>query len=301
MLDLPLLKLPMPSSLIQWYPGHIAKAQQQLKEQLKGVDVVLEVLDARIPRSSCHPDLESWLQNKPRLRVLNKVDQIPAEIKRVWLDWFGHGEISIYPTNGRSGEGIRALRQGILRLGAAVNQRRQARGMRPRPIRAVVVGFPNVGKSALLNRLLGRRVVESAARPGVTRQLRWVRIGADLDLLDAPGIIPPLLDDQEAALKLAICDDIGQAAYTPELVAAWFLDLLLRLHDHAPEILGGRYGLTDWDHPGSILLDQIAGQRFQGDLQRTSQRLLTDYRKGLLGPLALELPPSPNPVDEQRH
>ncbi len=281
----------MPSSLIQWYPGHIAKAQQQLKEQLKLVDVVLEVLDARIPRSSCHPDLEGWVQNKPRLRVLNKVDQIPVDLKRSWLDWWGEDPISIYPTNGRSGEGIKALRHGILRLGSAVNQRRQERGMKPRPIRAVVVGFPNVGKSALLNRLLGKRVVESAARPGVTRQLRWVRIGADLELLDAPGIIPPLLEDQEVALKLAICDDIGQAAYTSELVAALFLDLVLDLHHQVSAILQQRYGLTDWEQPGSVLLDQIATHRFQGDLQRTSQRILTDYRKGLLGPLGLELPP----------
>lgn len=290
----------MPSSIIQWYPGHIAKAQQQLKNQLKLVDVVLEVLDARIPLSSCHPDLDSWLQNTPRLRVLNKVDQIAPQVKQGWLSWFRQGGVDTYATNGRSGEGIKALRLGILSLGAAVNCRRQERGMRPRPIRAVVVGFPNVGKSALLNRLLGRRVVESAARPGVTRQLRWVRIGADLELLDAPGIIPPQLDNQDAAVKLAICDDIGQAAYTAELVAALFLDLLTQLHEPSLPLLQERYGLTNWDQPGSILLDQLAHSRFQGDLQRTSQRVLTDYRKGLLGPLALEFPPAATPTPPDR-
>ncbi|MEN9223908.1 MAG: ribosome biogenesis GTPase YlqF, partial [Thermostichus sp. DRC_bins_24] len=197
----------MSSPAIQWYPGHIAKAIGQLRDQLQRVDVVIEVLDARIPLASRHPELGGWLGEKPRLLALNKVDCIEARDLKAWQDWFlrqglpgdGGQGVPVYPTNGQSGEGVNRLKQAVLQLGQSVNARRQQRGMRPRAIRAVVVGFPNVGKSALLNRLLGRRVADSAARPGVTRQLRWVRLGGELDLLDSPGIIPPSLPDQQAA------------------------------------------------------------------------------------------------------
>ncbi len=281
----------MSSPPIQWYPGHIAKAQQQLQDQLQRVDVVLEVIDARIPWSSRHPDLKTWMGTKARLLVLNKMDCISPEAVKAWCQWFQGQGVSIFPTQGQSGHGIASLKQAALDLGQSVNERRHKRGMKPRPIRAAVVGFPNVGKSAILNRLMGRRVVDSAARPGVTRQLRWVRLGQRLDLLDAPGIIPPVLNDQAAAVKLAICDDIGQASYTPDLIAADFLDLLKQIYPQAQSVLDQRYGLSEVTDPGSVLLAHIADLRYQGNQQRAAQQLLNDYRKGLLGPISLELPP----------
>jgi ribosome biogenesis GTPase A len=205
----------MSSPPIQWYPGHVAKALGQLREQLRLVDVAIEVVDARIPLASRHPELDKWLGQKPRLLALNRADSIAARDLKAWQEYFSQQGIPVYPTNGQSGQGVSRLKQAILQLGQSVNERRQRRGMRPRAVRAVVVGFPNVGKSALLNRLLGRRAVESAARPGVTRQLQWVRLGGELDLLDSPGILPPSLPDQRAATLLAICDDIGAAAYDP--------------------------------------------------------------------------------------
>jgi ribosome biogenesis GTPase A len=280
----------MSTPAIQWYPGHIAKAQQHLQQQLQRVDVVLEVLDARIPSSSRHPDLDSWIQGKPRVVVLNRADMIPVNLVKAWQHWYAAQDMALYPTNGQSGQGVDRVKQAALQLGSSVNQRRRQRGMQPRPIRAVVVGFPNVGKSALLNRLIGRRVAESAARPGVTRQLQWVRLGAELDLLDAPGIIPPALPDQTAAIKLAICDDIGQAAYTAELVAAAFFDLIAEVQPQALPTLQQRYQLQVWA-PGSILVDLLAEQRFHHQTERAAQQILNDYRKGLLGPLALEHPP----------
>ncbi|MCJ2542082.1 ribosome biogenesis GTPase YlqF [Thermostichus vulcanus] len=283
----------MSSPAIQWYPGHIAKAISQLREQLQRVDVVIEVLDARIPLASRHPELGQWLGEKPRVLALNRVDCVDPSALKAWQDWFTGQGIPVYPTNGQSGEGVNRLKQAILQLGQSVNARRQQRGMRPRAIRAVVVGFPNVGKSALLNRLLGRRVAESAARPGVTRQLRWVRLGGDLDLLDSPGIIPPLLPDQEAATKLAICDDIGEAAYTPELVAAHFLDHVRMVHPQAEAILQKRYGWSAGIPTGEVAVHELAERHYQGDLERAARQILNDYRKGLLGPLALELPSTP--------
>lgn len=279
----------MPSSIIQWYPGHIAKARQQLQEQLQRVDVVLEILDARIPLSSRHPELSQWIQNKPSLLLLNRADSISQDKVKTWCTWFRQQGIPIYPTNGQSGDGIQQVRAAALKLGAQVNERRKGRGLLPRPVRAAVVGFPNVGKSAILNRLVGQRMVDSAAKPGVTRQLRWVRLGSDLDLLDSPGIIPPFLDDQAAAAKLAICDDIGQAAYTAERVALELLQLLGETQ--VKPILGNRYGLEVSDGI-PFWITQLAEHKFHGSEERAARQMLQDYRKGYWGNLGLEDPPS---------
>ncbi|MEB3183181.1 MAG: GTPase, partial [Cyanobacteriota bacterium] len=194
------------------------------------------------------------------------------------------------------------------------------RGMKPRPVRALMLGFPNVGKSALINRLVRQKVVESARKAGVTRSLRWVRLGQDLDLLDAPGVLPPRLDDQQAALRLALCDDIGQAAYDTEAVALAFLRLLLALETQpasgvAPGVLERRYGVPlPLEAPAALQpqgrsqttgrqapvvsgpdpegwLAAAAATHTSGDGLRMAQRLLDDYRRSLLGPVSLELPP----------
>lgn len=226
------------SATIQWYPGHIAKAEKALREQLDRVDVVFEVRDARIPLATTHPKLSTWLDraNTPvgRVLVLNRVDAIAPVVRHGWERWFREqGEVP-YFTDAKRGKGVGAIARAAQAAGAAVNERRRKRGMRPRPIRAAVIGFPNVGKSALINRLLKRRVVESAAKPGVTRQLRWVRLSDDLDLLDAPGVLPANLVDQDAAVKLALCDDIGQAAYDNQQMAAELVELAIALADLSP-------------------------------------------------------------------
>ena len=144
---------------IQWYPGHIAKAERQLKEQLKRVDVVLEILDARIPLASHHPQIDNWIGSKPRIIVLNRMDMIPESTRQNWLKWFQLREKQPYFTNAKQGKGIKAILRAAKAVGVAMNQRRRDRGMRDRPVRAVVIGFPNVGKSALINRLVGRKAV----------------------------------------------------------------------------------------------------------------------------------------------
>ncbi|WP_414548937.1 ribosome biogenesis GTPase YlqF [Anabaena sp. CCY 0017] len=284
-------------NLIQWYPGHIAKAEKKLKEQLTRVDVVLEVRDGRIPLATHHPQIDEWVGDKPRVLVLNRLDMILPQVRSQWVDWFKrHGEVA-YSTNAKQGQGITAIAKAAQAAGIQLNQRRRDRGMLPRPVRAVVIGFPNVGKSALINRLLGKRVVESAARPGVTRSLRWVRISEHLELLDSPGIIPLRMGNQEAAIKLAICDDIGQASYDNQLVAAAFIDLLNELQETAghllpPSPLYTRYQLDPVMYTGESYLHALAEHRYKGDVERTARHLLTDFRKGLLGTIPLELPPS---------
>ena len=275
-------------ALIQWYPGHIAKAERELKEQLKKVDVVLEVIDARIPLASHHPQILEWIGSKPRIVVLNRVDMIPEKLAKEWLSWFRNQGIEAYGANAKQGEGVKAISKAAQAVGVAINEKRRSRGMQPRAVRAVVVGFPNVGKSALINRLLGRKIVVSARRAGVTRQLRWVRISDTLELLDAPGVIPLKLENQNDALKLAICEDIGEAAYENQLVASAFIDLLFSLNLSA--FLEDRYQVPPQEMTAESYLHQLASDRFQNDLEKTARQLLNDFRKGLIGTVPLELP-----------
>ena len=278
----------MSSPPIQWYPGHIAKAERALLEQLKRVDVVLEVRDARIPLSTHHPQVDQWIGQKGRILVMNRVDMIPPRAKEQWIEWFRDREIEPLFTDAQHGKGIEAIARATQIAGKQMNQRRLDRGMLTRPVRAVVIGFPNVGKSALINRLLNRRVVESARRAGVTRQLRWVRISEQMELLDAPGVLPNKLTDQQAAIKLAICDDIGEAAYDNQRVAASLVDLL----QSSSAALEARYGLAIADLTGESYLKMLAELKYKEDVERTARQILTDFRKGNLGAIALEFPPN---------
>ncbi|MCS6782641.1 MAG: ribosome biogenesis GTPase YlqF [Gloeomargarita sp. SKYBB_i_bin120] len=282
----------MPLSPVQWYPGHMARAVQALREHLQRVDVVVEVRDARIPASSTHPLLQQVAASG--LVVLNRRDQIPPAVGQQWLAALQTPERPVLLTEARQGQGLEQLRRALAQVGERVNSRRQRRGMLPRAVRVAVVGCPNVGKSALINRLLGRRVTASAAKAGVTRQCQWVRLGGDLELLDTPGLLPPRLDDQQAAVHLAICDDISEAVYDHALVACALLVRLWELPSQArqpPDGLQRRYRLDPQAHTPESFLAALAERDFRGDLHRCAQKLLQDFRQGFLGQIALELPP----------
>ena len=287
----------MSSPPIQWYPGHIAKAEQQLRRHLDKVDLVIEVRDARIPLATGHPHLNRWINGKQHLLVINRRDMVTAAARTAWEAWFkGQGQRTVW-CDAKAGTGVKQVQQAAIRAGDQLNERRRNRGMRPRPVRALTLGFPNVGKSALINRLVRQKVVASARRAGVTRTLRWVRLGQDLDLLDAPGVLPPRLDDQQAALHLALCDDIGQAAYDGELVAQAFLRRLIALRSQEAagvnlDVLEGRYGVpSDGEQLDPAHWLELAARRHtSGDTSRMAQRLLDDFRKSALGSIALELP-----------
>ena len=287
----------MNKQLIQWYPGHIAKAEKQLKEHISKVDLIFEVRDARIPIATSHPYLQKWLRGKKQLLVINRKDMINREAYQVWDKKFrSEGKVPWWG-NAKAGTGVSQLKQAAIRAGQELNQRRLERGMKNRAIRVLTLGFPNVGKSALINRLVQKKVVSSSRKAGVTRSLRWVRLGQDLDLLDAPGVLPPRLEDQKAALKLAICDDIGQAAYDTEQVAINFMSLLEKLESMKEAgiksmCLQNRYGifLNESIKDRSSWLLSAAERHTSGDTMRMSQRLLDDFRKNLLGNISLELP-----------
>jgi ribosome biogenesis GTPase A len=274
---------------IHWYPGHIARAQRQLQEQLKKVDVVLEVRDARIPLATHHPFVETWIGTKMHLLIFNRVDMITPEVRLAWTQWFKSQGQTIYFSDAREGNGVAAIMKAAQVAGIAINQRRKERGMLPRAVRAVVIGYPNVGKSALINRLLKKRIVESARKPGVTRQLRWVRISEELELLDAPGIIPGRLNNQAAAIKLAICDDIGEASYDRQRVTAAMVDLIKDLGYSQNLIV--KYDIDPLTMTGEDYIRAIADKQYLGDMERSAHNLLNNFRTGGLGSINLDVPP----------
>ncbi len=282
--------------LIQWYPGHIAKAEKQLTKNISKVDLIIEVRDARIPISTSHPHLERWIDNKKHLLVINRKDMISKEAIQKWDNWFKAKGEHPWWCNAQNGSGIALIKAAAIQLGQELNERRISRGMRYRPVRALTLGFPNVGKSALINRLVNKKVVASSRRAGVTKSLRWVRVGQKLDLLDAPGVLPPKLENQKAALRLAICDDIGQAAYDIESVAIAFLKLLCTQEsiqtDFNRELIKSRYGISLGNSGEDFhkWLEDAANRHTSSDLRRMAQKVLDDFRKLSLGQISLELP-----------
>ena len=276
---------------IQWYPGHIAKAERQLKKNLSKVDLVIEVRDARIPIASSHARFEKWTTGKKHILVINRQDMIIPEDKTNWHKWFKEKNLDPLWCNAKSGIGISRIKQAAIQSGYEINKRRVFRGMQKRPIRALLLGFPNVGKSALINRLVDKKVAASSRRAGVTKSLQWVRIGNEIDLLDAPGILPPKIDDQDSAILLAICDDIGEASYDNEIIATKFLKILEGFNNKYINNLNERYGIEYLqNNNGYDWLKAAANIHTSSDTNRMAQRLLDDFRKKFLGKISLEKP-----------
>lgn len=279
-------------NMVQWYPGHIAKAERDLKEQLKAVDIVLEVRDGRCPMSTRHPEIPDWIGNKPRVVLINRKDMVPEADRTAWNRYFSERGHDVQWTTGNQGDGVERVMQQAATVGVKLNEKRAARGLRPRAVRAVVIGFPNVGKSALINRLMGKRVADSAPKPGVTRQLRWARIGGDIDLLDAPGIIPMSFKDQIAAQRLAMCNDIGEASYIDSLVASAFLATVAKLPSGRAigKRITERYKINVEDYQEEEYVHALGDKMFNGEPERAGQRILKDFRTMALGRICLEQP-----------
>ena len=282
---------------IQWYPGHIAKAERKLSEIIDRVDLVIEVRDARIPLSTGHPHLNQWIKNKKHILVINKSDMISPIAITNWTKWFNKNKIFPLWCDAKRGNGIKEICASAKDSRVSIDDRRLSRGMRIRPIRALTLGFPNVGKSALINRIANKRVVESARKAGVTRNLRWIRLENGIDLLDAPGVIPPDLKDQQSALNLALCDDIGEAAYEIESVAIEFIKIISKLkRDKNSNIsvtkISNRYGVdfTKGLENPSEWINTAAIKHTSGNRRRMAHKLLEDYRNQMLGKIALEVP-----------
>ena len=260
------------------------------------VDVVVELRDSRVPHATTHPSLPTWVGSRGHVLVLNRIDSVPPRALDAWADHLRSlGGPEPLLVDARKGSGVPELKKAILKAGQKVNERRKRRGINPRPIRAAILGYPNVGKSALINRLVGRRKTKSENRPGVTRGFTWVRIDPQVQLLDSPGIIPAKQVEQSAAYHLAMCDDIGNAAYDTRGVAAALFERMVLVSEHKPtfarlDTLKERWGVPLECTSGEDYLDKLADARFTGDVQRAATTLLKDFRSGLIGPLCIEFP-----------
>ena len=272
---------------IHWYPGHIAKAEKKLKELINLVDVVIEVLDARIPESSVYPDIKKLLGEKPRLIVLNKADLAEDAALSKWIDFYqqktGYPVIASCASKNND---ISIIVNKITELAKPKIDKLVAKGLLPRPARVMVVGMPNVGKSSIINKLIKKGKTKVGAKAGVTRQQQWVRVNPKIDLLDTPGIIPVKQENQLKAAKLAMVNSVSENAYENEEVASELLAILAQKY---PESVKKYYNLSE-----NISVEEIAKSRnwivknSEPDIVRTSVMILTDFRYGRIGKFILD-------------
>jgi len=275
---------------IHWYPGHIAKAQKQLKEKLNLVDVIIEVIDSRIPYSSRYKDIEKLCPNKKRLILMNKSDLSDENFNKNWAKVIEKQTKSkVLVTNLSKKNDIKLITNILVELSQDIMQKRLSKGLQIRPVRTMVVGMPNTGKSSTINRLVGRAKTKTGAKAGVTRQQQWVRINDKIELLDTPGIIPTVQDDQFQAAKLAMVNSIGDNAYEAEYVAFELLKILEKLYESE---VRNYYNLEN----DEINLDSIALKRNwvikggEADIKRAALTVLSNFREGKIGKFTIERP-----------
>lgn len=273
---------------IHWYPGHIAKAERALKEKLNLVDVVIEVLDARIPISSSYNDIKKLLGDKPRLLLLNKSDLVDKEELKRWVKILAEEtSCPVLSVDTKSFKCVPQIEKIVQKLSEPRIQAIMAKGLLRRPARVVVVGLPNVGKSSIINKLTKSSKTKVGAKAGVTRQQQWVRINPNIDLLDTPGIIPMKQDDQMKAKKLAFVNSVSENAYSVELVAKELLDLVSQNEKYA-QIFKDYYGV------GNLTVEDIAIKRnwlrnsAEPDTERCAGYVMKDFRDGKIGKFILD-------------
>lgn len=277
-------------STINWYPGHIAKAERRLKEQVGLVDVIIEILDARIPMSSKYFEIENLIGNKPRLLVLNKFDLADPTQSTRWKEYLAEKTgLPVLLTSSNSPKDLSNIVSVASNLGKEKIAQIMAKGMLPRPTRAMVIGMPNVGKSSIINKLIKKGKTKVGAKAGVTRINQWVRINPKLELLDTPGIIPMKLEDQERAVKLAIMNSISDNAYDNLEVSQALLSLIYTKY---PKMIMNYYNLKNIEITPT--LDDIAMARNwlllggMPDTNRSASLILSDFRHGKIGRVTLD-------------
>lgn len=279
---------------IQWFPGHMSKTRRMIQNNLKYIDVVVEILDARIPFSGRNPNFNDILKNKPRIIILNKYDLADKAVTDSWINAYAKAGIKVIPISCSTGCGINKLAPAARELMHDRLEREKSKGI-SRPVKIMMVGIPNVGKSTLINRLVGKNKAEAGNRPGVTKTEQWVRILDGLELLDTPGLLPPKFEDQELAKKLACTGAIKDEIINTELLSYYLLEYL---RDNYKELLCTRYKLTDdiSQMQGYEILEYIGqkrGFRISGgeiDTERAANMVLDEFRSCKIGNITLEKP-----------
>ena len=278
---------------IQWYPGHMTKTRRQIEADLKLVDAVCEIVDARIPISSRNPDIDAICGGKPRILVLNRMDLADPNATQRWASYFRKKGISVLATDCKSRKGIADFTPTARAACAEKLQRDGARGMN-RPLRVMVVGIPNVGKSTLINQISGRKGAKAENRPGVTRGKQWVTVDSGLQLLDTPGILWPKFDDPEVGMMLAYTGAVKEGVIDIEELACRLMELL---HKYYPKVLLERYKVEAPENTPGWELVELAGRKRgylisggEVNTERMSKMLLDEFRSGKLGKFTLEMP-----------
>lgn len=279
---------------IQWFPGHMTKAQRMIEENIKLVDAVCEILDARIPRSSRNPDIDRLAAGKPRLVILNRCDLADPAVTKEWIAHFREQGLSVLETDARSGKGISGFSSAVRTLLSDKLAEYERKGQGGRGLKVMILGIPNVGKSTFINKVAGRKAAVAGDKPGVTRGRQWISIDRSLDLLDTPGILWPKFDSQEVGEMLAVTNAIKSDVLDRETLAANFM---LRLREMYPDAISERYGIDpNGEENGFELLEQAAKRRGfliskgEYDIERMANTLLDEYHSGKLGRLSLERP-----------
>ncbi len=278
---------------IQWYPGHMTKTRRQIEADLKQVDAVCEIVDARIPVSSRNPDIDSICGAKPRVIVLNRIDLADPNATKKWAEYFKKKGMAVVCTDCKSRKGIAEFTPAVRLACKEKLDRDAARGMN-RPVRLMVVGIPNVGKSTLINQVSGRKGAKAENRPGVTRGKQWVTVDSGLQLLDTPGILWPKFEDPEVGMMLAYTGAVKEGVIDMEELACRLMELLLKFY---PQTLAERYKVeAEPGTPGWELLE-MAGRnrgylmaRAEVNTERMAKVLLDEFRSGKLGKFTLEMP-----------
>ena len=288
---------------IQWYPGHMTKARRMMQENIKLVDLIIELVDARAPLSSRNPDIDELGKGKSRLILLNKADLADEKSSGAWSEWLQARGCYVVKLDSRSKSGMKSVQAAIQEACREKTERDRRRGILNRPVRAMVVGIPNVGKSTFINSFAGRACAKTGNKPGVTKGAQWIRLNKQVELLDTPGILWPKFDDPEVGVRLAMLGSVNDEILNLEELAS---KLGAFLQEHFPGALDERYKgeFSPADEPWQIL-EKIAKARGclskggEADLKKAASFLLDDFRSGRLGRITLEFPDRTEAADER--
>lgn len=288
---------------LQWYPGHMTKAKREMQEDLKLIDLIIELVDARIPLSSRNPDIDELGKNKARLILLNKSDLADERYNEQWSAYFQKKGFYVVKVNAKSGAGLKSIQGVIQEACKAKIERDRRRGIKNRPIRAMVVGIPNVGKSTFINSYAGKACAKTGNKPGVTKGKQWIRLNKTLELLDTPGILWPKFEDQEVGKRLAFIGSIKDEILNLEELS---LELLDYIRTNYPGLLNTRYGIEEEGTPVS-LLEAVADKRkclIRGqeiDYAKAAGIVMEEFRNGKIGRITLEFPPVEEETAHEDH
>lgn len=279
---------------IQWYPGHMTKTVRMMSENISLVDVVVELIDARIPYSSKNPDIDNLAKNKKRIIVMNKTDLADPAKTEVWKKWFEAKGFTVILADAVKGTGVNKVADTARTLMKDKIEREKARGRLFVPVRAMIVGIPNVGKSTFINKTVGKTTAKTGDKPGVTKGKQWIRIKKDFELLDTPGILWPKFEDEEVGLKLAMIGSINDNILDTETLCTEYINLMMVVN---PNFIKNRYNVEfdTIDEPHDVLEKIAVSRGFikkggEPDCERTAKIVLDEFRSGKIGKITLEMP-----------